>query len=240
MTGMVDDGRKTGRVKCVIFDVYGTLLEAREGPEGGRENWRRMWPRLTGGMPLMPLEEFGTACQEVVVREHAERHAVGVRWPEVEWRSVVRRALPALRDLEESGLDALIDYHARQQRRTEAMPGALAFLAEVRGRGILTGVASNAQHYTFGEMEEAGIAVEGFERELCFWSFERGFSKPDPAVFAWLGDRLGARGILPEEVLMIGDRLDNDVEPALAAGWRAWHFRGAWPELSGGISPPRE
>jgi FMN phosphatase YigB (HAD superfamily) len=30
---------------------------------------------------------------------------------------------------------------------------------------------------------------------------------------------------------MIGDRLDNDIEPARAAGWQVWHFQGPWPVL---------
>jgi FMN phosphatase YigB (HAD superfamily) len=34
--------------------------------------------------------------------------------------------------------------------------------------------------------------------------------------------RLAARGICPGEILMIGDRLDNDIAPARAQGWQAW------------------
>jgi FMN phosphatase YigB (HAD superfamily) len=34
--------------------------------------------------------------------------------------------------------------------------------------------------------------------------------------------RLEARGIAPGETVMVGDRLDNDVEPARAFGWQTW------------------
>ena len=57
-----------------------------------------------------------------------------------------------------------------------------------------------------------------FDPELRFWSFENGFSKPDPHVFRILTARLEARGISPSETLMVGDRFDNDIEPARAHG----------------------
>src|SRR5207248_1894328 len=53
-------------------------------------------------------------------------------------------------------------------------------------------------------------------------------SKPDPALFRRALDRAGAR---PEECLMVGDRLDNDVAPAsllgLTTAWVRWPRRSA-------------
>jgi len=45
-------------------------------------------------------------------------------------------------------------------------------------------------------------------------------------------------GVEAEEVAYVGDRVDNDVEPALAAGMVAVHVkRGPWGHLH---DPPRE
>jgi FMN phosphatase YigB (HAD superfamily) len=82
-----------------------------------------------------------------------------------------------------------------------------------------------------------------FDRELRFWSFENGFSKPDPHVFRILTARLEARGISPAETLMVGDRLDNDIEPAKAQGWQTWQLTarkthnaaGNWRDLAAWI-----
>jgi HAD superfamily hydrolase (TIGR01549 family) len=51
----------------------------------------------------------------------------------------------------------------------------------------------------------------------CLRSFELGIEKPDPAIFAMALDRAGCS---PSQVVMIGDRLDNDVRPARLLGWK--------------------
>ena len=51
---------------------------------------------------------------------------------------------------------------------------------------------------------------------------------------------LEARGISPGEALMVGDRLDNDIDPARAFGWQTWQLSarparepgGHWRELT--------
>ena len=93
-------------------------------------------------------------------------------------------------------------------------------------------------------MQEAlaahGLGLDLFDRDLCFWSFEHGFSKPDPHVFQILTARLAARGIRPAETLMVGDRLDNDIEPAQAHGWQTWQLGpaadGDWAALARSVA----
>jgi len=216
-------------VKAVIFDVYHTLLEVSDGPVDAEAQWQAGRPDFSGGKTSGSLAEFDAACRAVVARDHAERKRAGARWPEVDWRSVARRAAPGLAGLDEAALDAFLVFHARLQRRTGAMAGAQEFLTDLRHRGILTGIASNAQNYTLAEMQGSGLWPQEFIPELCFWSFQHGFSKPDPQVFSLLTEKLETRGILPEETLMIGDRLDNDIAPARGAGWQTWHFQGTWP-----------
>lgn len=218
-------------VKAVIFDVYHTLLAVEPGPEDAAARWVELWHGFFDSAPAQSLAEFDRTCRERVELDHARRKAAGARFPEVDWRHIARLAAPALSDLSNGQLDAFLSGHARLQRSTHAMPGALDFLVNLQRRGIPAGIASNAQRYTFDEITSAGMPLSAFEEGLCFWSFEQGFSKPDPAVFAWLTERLAACGILPEETLMIGDRPDNDIAPARAAGWQTWHFEGAWPVL---------
>jgi FMN phosphatase YigB (HAD superfamily) len=121
--------------------------------------------------------------------------------------------------------------------------GAAECLRQLNDRGVLLGIASNSQAYTLRELTTAlhgpGLNLSMFDRELRFWSFENGFSKPDPHVFRILTARLETRGIRPAETLMVGDRLDNDIEPAQAQGWKTWHLvatrqsgpSGNWPQL---------
>jgi FMN phosphatase YigB (HAD superfamily) len=59
-----------------------------------------------------------------------------------------------------------------------------------------------------------------------------GVSKPDPRFFARIVDELG----LPAaEIAYVGDRVDNDVMPALAAGMVPVHLRrGPWGIVQAG------
>lgn len=217
------------QIKAVICDVYHTLLEVQDGPEGMEEEWKEGWQKMTGTPPPPSPAHYDAACEAVVALDHAAGKAQGEQWPEVDWRSVVRRAAPGLVALDESALDALIYFHTTYQRSIQPMPGAWEFLMGLRQRNILTGIASNAQQVTLTEMERAGYWIEDFPEELCFWSFQHAYSKPDPRVFSGLADQLDHETIHPHEILMIGDRMDNDILPARAAGWLGWHFTGEWP-----------
>lgn len=250
------DGRAA---RAVIFDVYHTLLQVEPGPSDAAERWNQLCRETvaaaaTGACLLSgksgetcPADEdreaghdsaqavptlagFGAACRREIAREHAAKNAAGIRWPEVDWRDISRRACPLLAALPEEELDAFLTAHAGLERRCSAMPGAVEFLETVRQSGALAGIASNAQKYTLHELSCSDMEVGAwFEDSLCFWSWREGFSKPDPNVFGALTLRLAARGIAADEILMIGDRLDNDILPARAVGWQTWHFRGEWP-----------
>jgi FMN phosphatase YigB (HAD superfamily) len=56
-----------------------------------------------------------------------------------------------------------------------------------------------------------------------------GVVKPAPAFFARIADELRRP---PAEIAYVGDRVDNDVAPALAFGMQAVHIkRGPWGHL---------
>jgi FMN phosphatase YigB (HAD superfamily) len=56
-----------------------------------------------------------------------------------------------------------------------------------------------------------------------------GVEKPSPAFFARIADELGRA---PQAIAYVGDRVDNDVLPALAHGMQAVHIRrGPWGHL---------
>lgn len=62
--------------------------------------------------------------------------------------------------------------------------------------------------------------------DLVLSSGDVGIKKPYPAFFALAAERAGCP---PGEILMAGDRLDNDIGPAKRAGWlTAWIRRGSY------------
>jgi HAD superfamily hydrolase (TIGR01509 family) len=56
-----------------------------------------------------------------------------------------------------------------------------------------------------------------------------GVQKPDPAFFERVVE---LAGVAPEKIAYVGDRVDNDVGPAIAAGMVGVHVkRGPWGHL---------
>ena len=215
-------------VRAVICDVYRTILDVREAPIDAEERWRALFGGAFGRPPTLSLEELVARCRGIVLENHSEARGRGIPYPEVNWPSVMKRALPALDALPQVELDAFIFRHAQLSRTLKIMPGCAAMLRECARRQILLGIASNAQAYTLSELQlalnQVGLDSAIFQSDLTFWSFEHGFSKPDPHVFQILRARLQNRHIEDLETLMIGDRDDNDIAPAQTTGWRTWHL----------------
>lgn len=233
-------------VRAVVFDVYQTLLEVLPAPADAEPRWHKLWARLPGAAAAPSLDEFAQRCQEVIAAEHARARAAGIVCPEVFWPDIVAEVAPALARLDAAARDTWL-YEQMQLTRTVRLRSEAADpLRELAARGAVLGIASNAQPYTLRELEAAlagvGLSRRLFAERACFWSFEHGFSKPDPHVFQLLSARFQAMGIARREILMVGDRRDNDVEPARQAGWQTWHLTatpaaptdrsGDWPALT--------
>ena len=77
-----------------------------------------------------------------------------------------------------------------------------------------------------GNTPASSEAHIGSRLEVLGSSERWGVEKPSPAFFERVVDTLGTR---PERIAYVGDRVDNDVVPALAAGMVAVHIRrGPW------------
>jgi HAD superfamily hydrolase (TIGR01549 family) len=86
-------------------------------------------------------------------------------------------------------------------------------LARLREKFNL-GVIANQSKGTEERLSRWGIRQHF---SLVFASAEFGLSKPDPQIFA---AALSQAKCDPEDALMVGDRLDNDIGPAKAQRWR--------------------
>ena len=214
-------------IRAVICDVYGTLLNVGPPPVNGGQLWESGCRALAGGW--MPLDEYNARCASLIETLNDERRVAGEPFPDVDWLALTRRLNPGQA---ECRVRQLSDLHAQCVRTCTAMPGAISALEKLHARGVLLGIASNAQDYTRGELQRAGIPLHLFDPALCFLSGEHGFAKPSPRVFSFLNEQLAALGIAPRETLMIGDSAVNDIAPAAAAGWLTWQIGPrSWEEL---------
>lgn len=234
------------KVRAVICDVYRTLLEVTPPADDAAARWRWLCQGTFGTAPRMDMATFMAACTEITERERNAARARGINCPEVYWPRILNEVLPELTHLSRPARDNFEWSQAKLMHTTTLVPQAGSVIRLLRGSGVLLGIASNAQPYTVRELGDAlngiGLGLDVFRRELTFWSFEHGFSKPDPYVFQLLTARLRSQGIENSEVLMLGDREDNDIAPARACGWKVFQLtaspgnqsecRGDWQDLA--------
>jgi len=106
-------------------------------------------------------------------------------------------------------------------RHGEFYADAFPCLAELRARGLTVGAVGNTP--------EAAEELLRDHVDLVGSSGRWGVEKPAPEFFARVAAEVSAD---PEEIAYVGDRVDSDVEPALAAGMIAVHVRrGPWGHL---------
>jgi FMN phosphatase YigB (HAD superfamily) len=100
-------------------------------------------------------------------------------------------------------------------------PDARPCLAELRRRGYRVAIAGNQPVGTAEVVRSFDLPVD-----LVTNSGELGAEKPSPEFYERLAAALQVR---PAEMAYVGDRVDNDVEPALAADMVAVFIRrGPW------------
>jgi HAD superfamily hydrolase (TIGR01549 family) len=113
-------------------------------------------------------------------------------------------------------------------------PDALPAIAALRDAGHRLAIVANQPAARTAELRAIGV-----EAEVIAMSDELGVAKPDPRFFTRALELMGAPS--PASVAYVGDRVDNDVIPAIAAGMRAiWLRRGPWgviQQLPDGVHP---
>ncbi|MBV9313610.1 MAG: HAD family hydrolase [Pseudonocardia sp.] len=127
------------------------------------------------------------------------------------------------------------DLHKERQARIDAglgeylnaddlYPDVRPCLELLLEAGLQVGIAGNQTTRAGRFIRELNLPVD-----IIAMSDDWGVSKPDVAFFEKLIEVSGYR---PHEIVYVGDRLDNDIAPAAAAGIRtAWIRRGAWGYL---------
>lgn len=120
-----------------------------------------------------------------------------------------------------------VEHPASTWEAEDFYPDALPCLGDLRSRGLLVGAAGNVP---------AGYEEPLREHvDLLGSSGRWGIEKPAPEFFERIVDEAG---FAASEIAYVGDRVDNDVAPALEAGMVAVHIRrGPWGHLH---EPPAE
>jgi len=111
-----------------------------------------------------------------------------------------------------------VEHPASTWTDDEWYPDALPCIARLGAAGYRVCAVGNTPRFVEDDLRRH-LEVLGSSESWQVW-------KPDPAFFERVIETVGAP---PETICYVGDRVDNDVVPALAAGMAAVHVRrGPW------------
>jgi FMN phosphatase YigB (HAD superfamily) len=115
-------------------------------------------------------------------------------------------------------------WHGITYSLDDLYPDALGCLQAVRALGLRIGIVGNQT-----EVLERWARESRLSADVISSSASLGIRKPDPRFFERLAELADCE---PRELAYVGDRVDNDVLPAAAAGLVAVHVRrGPWGRL---------
>ncbi len=205
------------KFRAVVFDVYGTLLEAPAGgvkPDPAADPMlREIITRFGHEPPVSPSSALHTAVRRA--------HEISDKaFPEIDLQAIWREVLELAPDHDayELVLEIEAAWHPAQQ-----FPGVTEILEKLSASGKPLGILSNAQCNTLPSL---GCLAEHFSPDLTILSFQHGIAKPSPALFELLVARLTQRGIPPHETLYIGYDPLHDIEPAALCGFATALYTG--------------
>ena len=180
-------------IELVVLDLYGTLVDHhREGPSP----FFRLFDDLR-----LNLEEAKEAYH-IALTENFDDLA-----------SFLRKIKPQART--QFPLQGYENATAQEVASTTPYPETLAVLEELRNRGLLLGMISNAG--TAYKKPFFALGLDQYFDQVIF-SCDVGLQKPDERIYKHL---LRSAGVAPPHALMVGDKLDRDVYPPKAIGMQA-------------------
>jgi putative hydrolase of the HAD superfamily len=218
------------KVKCILFDVYGTLFISGSGDISISRQQSKQTQNLINLInkyqinkkPQIVLDDFFSAIDI----EHKRLKKTGVDFPEVEIDRLWMRVL----EIEE--LDVVRAFAVEFElivNPVYPMPNLEKMLSALKMSKVLMGIVSNAQFFTpylFSWFFDSSPQELGFQSDLIFYSYKSGHAKPSPFMFVAAAKNLKDMNISPHSVLYIGNDMLNDIYPAKMAGFKTALFAG--------------
>lgn len=198
-------------VRAIYFDAVGTVIHPQ--PSAGAVYaaiGRRFGSRLETDEVR---RRFAAAFQQEEDEDARHGHRTDEARERQRWWRIVERVLDDVGD-GAACFTALHDHFAAASAWV-AEPAAARVLSALRAAGFQVGLATNFDHRLRSVL--TGLPALAALDDVVI-SSEIGWKKPAAPFFARLGER---GGLAPEQVLLVGDDLENDYGGATAAGIHA-------------------
>ena len=216
-------------VRGVIFDLGGTLIDWPDWDEDIERRWALSYDYLTANLPGDHWPQ-----REEYVR--AMRQAEKNHWVQVEKRQASSKPSDVIRDGfarlgwlqvgEQEVLVALDGYAHAVDGWAIVFPDSRQTLLTLRERGYKVGLLSNT--WWAADWHNAELATHGLTTlfDAVAYTSDLPHSKPHPSVFLHVAAQLGVE---PQNCVMVGDRMADDIGGALEAGMRAVWRENTYP-----------
>jgi HAD superfamily hydrolase (TIGR01549 family) len=193
-------------LRAVVFDVDFTI--AKPGPDLGPEGYRRLGERY--GLVLDPAR-YDQARRDALV--DLKRHPELDHDEEI-WVLFTQRIIEGMGGAGDTYAAAVeMEGAWSHAHHFELYEDALPTLDALRGRGLKLGLLSNTARDLNVFVEHHRLSVDA-----VLTSRAHGKTKPHATIFRRMLELLD---VAPEEAMMVGDTVDDDIEGALAVGMRA-------------------
>jgi putative hydrolase of the HAD superfamily len=193
-------------LRAVVFDVDFTI--ARPGPDLGPEGYRRLGERY--GLTLDP-ERYEEARREAftTLKRHPE-----LDHDEEIWVLFTQRIIEGMGGVGDTyGAAVEMEGAWSHAQHFELYDDALPTLEALRAHGLKIGLLSN----TARDLDEF-VAHHNLAVDAVLTSRSHGKTKPHETIFRRMLELLG---VAPDEAVMVGDTVEDDIEGARAVGMRA-------------------
>lgn len=230
VTTLQPSGELATKVKCIMFDVYGTLFVSGSGDIGISRQKTPQTEQLKNLLqkfgirrsPNAVLNDFFAAIDN----EHAKLKANGVDFPEVEIDKIWMRVL------NNNDLDLIRSFAVEFElivNPVYPMPNLEKMLAGCKESNLCMGIVSNAQFYTpslFQWFLGSDPEDLGFHPDLMLFSYRFGYAKPSIYLFQLAAESLQNMGIPVNAALYLGNDMLDDIYPAQKVGFKTALFAG--------------
>ena len=195
-------------IRAVTFDVWGTLLDLSRA--------REAVVRAVSASFGIDEASVRKALSEADREARAQRRSRLLGGREVVELS--RSLLASRLGVDAAELSRVIDEAVASSPPGELAYADLSYVGELRSRGLRLAVLGNTLFWSSAATRSVlERALPGAFDAMVF-ADEVGYSKPDVRAFEAALSRLG---VGPSEAMHVGDRVDEDVGGALAAGMAA-------------------
>jgi len=229
-TPLNQSGKLDKKIKCVLFDIYGTLFISGSGDIGTANKVLQETEQIEHLLEKYKIKiEAKTLLNnffDTVEKQHEKSRKKGIDFPEIEidkiWTRVLDLKNPDIARAFALEFELIVN-------PAYPMPNLIEVLRELKNRHIILGIISNAQFFTpflFDWFLKSDLKHLGFDPNLILFSYKFGYAKPSSFLFEAASLRLKNMNIPTDTVLYVGNDMLNDIYPAQRAGFKTGLFAG--------------